>query len=86
MRAWPRSSARLPGDSVTKRFRIGNLGQVDAAATEIEGVLGPIDVWVNVAYTSVFAPFEEITPEEFRRVTEVTDHGAHGEFDDRTRS
>jgi hypothetical protein len=29
-------------------------------------------VWVNDAFTSVFAPFMEIEPEEFRRVTEVT--------------
>ena len=51
---------------------VADFAQVDAAATEIEKVLGPIDVWVNVAFTSVFAPFAEITPEEFRRVTEVT--------------
>ena len=36
------------------------------------GALGPIDVWVNVAFTSVFAPFADIEPEEFRRVTEVS--------------
>ena len=29
-------------------------------------------MWVNVAFTSVFAPFDEITPEEFARVTEVS--------------
>jgi NAD(P)-dependent dehydrogenase (short-subunit alcohol dehydrogenase family) len=58
---------------------VADFGQVDAAATEIEEVLGPIDVWVNVAFTSVFAPFAEITPEEFRRVTEVTYLGyVHG--------
>ncbi|WP_190812972.1 SDR family oxidoreductase [Saccharopolyspora pogona] len=34
--------------------------------------LGPIDVWVNAAFTTVFAPLEEISPEEYRRVTEVT--------------
>jgi NAD(P)-dependent dehydrogenase (short-subunit alcohol dehydrogenase family) len=45
---------------------------VDAAASRVEAELGPIDVWVNDAFTSVFAPFEEISPEEFRRVTEVT--------------
>ena len=28
--------------------------------------------WINVASTSVFAPFTEITAEEFRRVTEVS--------------
>ncbi|WP_084729509.1 SDR family oxidoreductase [Streptacidiphilus neutrinimicus] len=45
---------------------------VEAAAQRVEDELGPIDVWVNDAFTSVFAPFSEITPEEFRRVTEVT--------------
>jgi NAD(P)-dependent dehydrogenase (short-subunit alcohol dehydrogenase family) len=46
--------------------------QVEAAAERIEHELGPIQVWVNNAMTSVFAPFAEIEPEEFRRVTEVT--------------
>ncbi|HEV2633530.1 MAG TPA: SDR family oxidoreductase [Actinocrinis sp.] len=45
--------------------------QVEAAAAKTEQELGPIDVWVNVAFTSVFAPFHEITPAEFKRVTEV---------------
>ncbi|HEV2633590.1 MAG TPA: SDR family oxidoreductase [Actinocrinis sp.] len=45
--------------------------QVEAAAARVEQELGPIDVWVNVAFTSVFAPFHEITPAEFKRVTEV---------------
>ena len=58
---------------------VADFGRVDAAAAEIEEVLGPIDVWVNVAFTSVFAPFAEITAEEFRRVTEVTYLGfVHG--------
>jgi NAD(P)-dependent dehydrogenase (short-subunit alcohol dehydrogenase family) len=46
--------------------------QVFAAAQRIEDELGPIDVWVNVAFTSVFAPFDRIRPEEYRRVTEVS--------------
>lgn len=45
---------------------------VEAAAQRVEAELGPIDVWVNTAFTSVFARFSEIRPEEFRRVTEVT--------------
>ncbi|HEX5493294.1 MAG TPA: SDR family oxidoreductase [Mycobacteriales bacterium] len=45
---------------------------MDAAAQRVEDELGPIDVWVNTAFTSVFAPFDQIRPEEFRRVTEVT--------------
>jgi NAD(P)-dependent dehydrogenase (short-subunit alcohol dehydrogenase family) len=45
---------------------------VAAAVARIEDELGPIDVWVNVAFTSVFARFDDIAPEEFRRVTEVS--------------
>ncbi|WP_431683174.1 SDR family oxidoreductase [Kitasatospora sp. KL5] len=44
---------------------------VEAAAQRAEDELGPIDVWVNDAFASIFAPFTEIDPEEFRRVTEV---------------
>ncbi len=46
--------------------------QVDAAAEQAEAELGPIDTWINVAFTSVFAPFTEISPAEFKRVTEVS--------------
>jgi NAD(P)-dependent dehydrogenase (short-subunit alcohol dehydrogenase family) len=46
--------------------------QVETAAARIEDELGPIDVWVNDAFSTVFAPFTEIGPEEFKRVTEVT--------------
>jgi NAD(P)-dependent dehydrogenase (short-subunit alcohol dehydrogenase family) len=46
--------------------------QVEAAAAQAEETLGPIDVWVNVAFTSVFAQFSDIAPEEYKRVTEVS--------------
>jgi len=45
---------------------------VEAAADRVEDELGPIDVWVNVAFTSVFARFTDIEPEEYDRVTRVT--------------
>ncbi|MCW2873024.1 SDR family oxidoreductase [Actinacidiphila oryziradicis] len=45
--------------------------QVDAAAARTEQEFGPIDVWVNVAFTSVFGQFTDITAEEYKRVTEV---------------
>ncbi|MBV8080601.1 MAG: SDR family oxidoreductase [Actinobacteria bacterium] len=45
---------------------------VERAAQEIEDALGPIDVWVNNAMATVFAPIMETTPDEFRRATEVT--------------
>ena len=45
---------------------------VEAAAERVEAELGSIDVWVNVAFTSVFARFVDIEPEEFDRVTQVS--------------
>lgn len=46
--------------------------QLDEAAEQAEREFGPIDVWVNVAFSSVFAPFTDISPDEYRRITEVT--------------
>src|SRR4051812_42149777 len=50
---------------------VADAAAVDGAATTVEQELGPIDVWVNNAMTSVFAPFKDVEPDEFRRVTEV---------------
>ena len=56
-----------------------NTPRLTPPPAQVEQTYGPIDVWVNVAFTSVFAPFTEITPEEFRRVTEVSYLGfVHG--------
>ena len=58
---------------------VADYAAVDRAATQIEQELGPIDIWVNNAMATIFAPFERITPEEFRRGTEVTYLGqVHG--------
>ena len=58
---------------------VADAGAVDDAATQIEETLGPIDVWVNSAMTSVFAPVAQLTAEEVKRVTEVTYLGSvHG--------
>ena len=45
---------------------------VERAAEQIERELGPIDVWVNNAMTSVFSPVSKMQADEYRRVTEVT--------------
>ena len=50
---------------------VADAAAVEAAAVAAEERLGPIDVWVNNAMTSVFAPFTEVDPDEIRRVTEV---------------
>ena len=45
---------------------------VEAAAEKLENEFGPLDIWINDAMASVFAPIMEMTPEEYRRVTDVT--------------
>jgi NAD(P)-dependent dehydrogenase (short-subunit alcohol dehydrogenase family) len=46
--------------------------QVDAAASRVEAELGPIEVWVNDAMTTVFAPSWDVKPADFQRAVEVT--------------
>lgn len=46
--------------------------EVDAAASRAEEELGPIDVWVNDAMTTVFAPAWDVQPADFQRAVEVT--------------
>ncbi len=55
---------------------VADADAVEAAADRVERELGPIDVWVSDAMTTVFSFFEDIEPEEFRRATDVTYHGA----------
>ncbi|MCW3843731.1 SDR family oxidoreductase [Micromonospora yasonensis] len=58
---------------------MAELDQVVAAGQRVEDQLGPIDLWINNAFSSVFAPFLETAPEEFRRAMEVTYLGyVHG--------
>ncbi|ONH22944.1 SDR family oxidoreductase [Pseudofrankia asymbiotica] len=51
---------------------VADADAVAQAARRVEDELGPIDVWVNVAFSSVFAPFSQIKPAEFQRATEVS--------------
>lgn len=60
------------GKALIIQCDVADANQVEAAAEQTERELGEIDVWVNNAMASVFAPFKEVSPEEFKRVTEVT--------------
>ena len=67
------------GQALAISADVADFDQVSSAARKVEEHFGPIDVWVNVAFTSVFAPFTEITAAEFGRVTEVSYLGfVHG--------
>lgn len=56
----------------TYELDVADEGAVRSTASQIEQDLGPIEVWINVAFSSVLAPFWEIEPEEFERATKVT--------------
>jgi NAD(P)-dependent dehydrogenase (short-subunit alcohol dehydrogenase family) len=60
------------GEALVLPLDVADPEAVHQAAADVEEKLGPIDVWVNVAFSSVFAPLHEITPAEFRRTTEVS--------------
>jgi NAD(P)-dependent dehydrogenase (short-subunit alcohol dehydrogenase family) len=70
-------AAAAEADAVGRRALIlpadvSRFDQVDAAAARAESELGPIDVWVNDAMTTVFAPSWDIEPADFQRAVEVT--------------
>jgi NAD(P)-dependent dehydrogenase (short-subunit alcohol dehydrogenase family) len=60
------------GTALVIQTDVADADAVEAAAERVERELGPIDVWVNDAMTTVFSPFRELTPAEYRRATDVT--------------
>lgn len=69
----------LGGRAVVMPLDVADARAVSAAADRIASTLGPIDVWINDAMVTVFSPVWRMTPEEFRRVTDVTYLGfVHG--------
>jgi NAD(P)-dependent dehydrogenase (short-subunit alcohol dehydrogenase family) len=62
----------LGGKALVLPTDVSDHKQVEAAAAAVEEAFGPLDIWVNNAMASVFSPILQITPEEFKRVTDVT--------------
>ncbi len=63
---------RLGGEGLAIPTDVSDAQQVEQAAAQVESRFGPIDVWVNNAMVSVFSPALQMTPDEYKRVTEVT--------------
>ena len=61
----------LGGKAIILPCDVTDAEGMEAAAERVEQELGPIDVWVNVAMTSVFSFIKDMTAAEFKRVTEV---------------
>jgi NAD(P)-dependent dehydrogenase (short-subunit alcohol dehydrogenase family) len=62
----------LGGEAAAFPADVANAEAVFAAADQIADLWGIIDVWVNNAMVTIFSPVSDISPAEFRRVTEVT--------------
>ena len=72
LKAAQREVEELGGEALMIPTDVADSDQVEKAAAQVEAEFGPIDIWVNNAMTAVFSPVKQMTPEEFRRVTEVT--------------
>lgn len=79
LEATRREVEELGGHALVIPTDVADANQVEAAAAAVEETFGPIDIWVNNAMVSVFSPIKEMTPEDFKRVTDVTYLGyVHG--------
>jgi NAD(P)-dependent dehydrogenase (short-subunit alcohol dehydrogenase family) len=67
------------GEALVVSADVADAQAIAAAAETVISRWGGIDVWINNAMATIYAPVEAVTPEEFRRVTEVTYLGqVHG--------
>ncbi len=66
----------LGGQAIACVTDVADAAQVEAAAAAIEASFGPFDIWINDAMATIYSPFEEISPEDYKRATEVTYLGA----------
>jgi NAD(P)-dependent dehydrogenase (short-subunit alcohol dehydrogenase family) len=60
------------GDAMAISVDVSDADAIFAALEKIAGRWGTIDVWINNAMATIFGPVSDISPAEFRRVTEVT--------------
>ena len=74
-----REVKQIGGEAAVFAADVSDDAAIEACAAAVESQLGPIDVWVNNAMTSVFSPVKEMEAREYRRVTEVNYLGyVHG--------
>ena len=72
LEAAKREIEQMGGEAVAIPTDVSDAKQIERAADQVESAFGPIDIWINNAMVSVFAPVLELTAEEIKRVTEVT--------------
>jgi len=60
------------GEALVIPCDVADEAALDAAAERIEREWGPIDVWINDAMVTSYCEFLDISPADFRRMTDVT--------------
>lgn len=63
--------SQLGGEVIAVSADVSSFEQVEAIAAKTVEHYGRLDTWIHLAATSVFAPFEQVTPAEFQRVIDV---------------
>ncbi len=63
---------RAGGQAIAIATDVADHEAVDAAAERVERELGEIDVWVNVAFVGSLAFFWDTTPDEYKKMTDIT--------------
>jgi NAD(P)-dependent dehydrogenase (short-subunit alcohol dehydrogenase family) len=67
------------GQALVLPADVADFEAIESAADRAAAEWGAIDAWVNCAMVTVFSPVQEMTADEYRRVTEVTYLGfVHG--------
>ena len=72
LEATRREVERLGGKALVVPTDVAEHAQVEHAAQLVERESGPIDIWVNNAFTNIFSEFRDLDPQEWRRLTDVT--------------
>jgi short-subunit dehydrogenase len=74
-----REIERLGGRALVLPLDVADAQAVSSAADRIMTEWGAIDVWVNNAMATIYAPVHQVSADEFKRVTDVTYLGTvHG--------
>jgi NAD(P)-dependent dehydrogenase (short-subunit alcohol dehydrogenase family) len=63
--------SQMGGDAIAVPADVSVFEQVKKVADKTVEHYGHLDTWVHAAATAVIAPFEQVSPEEFKRVVDV---------------
>lgn len=69
----------LGGEALVIPTDVADQEAIQRAADEVAERFGRIDIWVNNAFAGIFSRFMDMSPDEYKRVTDVTYFGqVHG--------